>query len=58
MRDKRISSTIVGIGQPKEVDGVAAWAKWPIPDAVWQEVSKLSVSRDDPEATRNYVAPQ
>ena len=58
MRDKRITSTIVGVGQPEEVDGVASWAKWPIPEAVWQELADLPVSRDDPEATRNYVAPR
>jgi D-threo-aldose 1-dehydrogenase len=56
-RDKRITSTIVGVGQPGEVDSIAAWANYPIPDAVWQELSTLPVSHDDPEATRQYVAP-
>ena len=58
MRDKRITSTIVGVGQTQEIDGIAAWAEWPIPDSVWQDLATLPVSMDDPEATRKYVAPR
>ena len=57
MRDPRITSTICGVGNPAEVTGVAEWANWSVPDAVWAEIAALPVSRDDPEATRNYVAP-
>jgi D-threo-aldose 1-dehydrogenase len=57
MRDKRITSTIVGVGRPEEITGVAEWANWPIPEAVWAELQALPINRDDPEATRNYVAP-
>ena len=56
-RDQRITSTIVGVGRPEEITGVAEWANWPIPEAVWAELAALPVNRDDPEATRNYVAP-
>jgi D-threo-aldose 1-dehydrogenase len=56
-RDPRITSTICGVGRPEEVTGVVEWANWPIPPAVWEEVAEVPVSRDDPEATRNYVAP-
>jgi D-threo-aldose 1-dehydrogenase len=57
MRDPRITSTICGVGRPDEITGIAAWANHPIPQALWDEVAALPVSRDDPEATRNYVAP-
>ena len=56
-RDPRITSSICGVGRPEEVTGVAEWANWPIPSAVWDEIAALPASRDDPEATRNYVAP-
>lgn len=58
MRDPRIASTICGVGRPEEVTGVAEWANWPIPPMVWDEIATLAASRDDPEATRNYVAPR
>jgi D-threo-aldose 1-dehydrogenase len=57
MRDPRITSTICGVGRPEEITGVAAWADWAVPAAVWDEIAALPVSRDDPEATRDYVAP-
>ncbi|MCB1489902.1 MAG: aldo/keto reductase [Bauldia sp.] len=57
MRDPRITATICGVGKPEEVDGIAAWANAPIPDALWEEVAALPANRDDPEASRNYVAP-
>ena len=58
MRDPRITSTICGVGQPEEVTGIAEWASLPVPEAVWAELAAVPVSRDDPEATRNYVAPR
>lgn len=58
MRDPRIASTICGVGKPEEVTGIARWANTPVPDAVFAEIAALPVSRDDPEATRNYVAPR
>ncbi len=57
MRDPRITSTICGVGRPEEIAEIAAWANLPIPQAVWEEIEALPVSYDDPEATRNYVAP-
>ncbi len=58
MRDPRITSTIVGVGRPEEVTGIAEWANWPIPAAVWDEIAALPADRGDPEATRTYVAPR
>lgn len=57
MRDPRITSTICGVGRPEEVTGVAEWATWPVPAALWDEIAALPASSDDPEATRDYVAP-
>jgi D-threo-aldose 1-dehydrogenase len=57
MRDPRITSTICGVSSPKEIDEIIAWANTPIPDAAWDEFGALPVSHEDPEATRNYVAP-
>lgn len=56
-RDPRIASTICGVGRPEEVTGVAEWSNSTVPQAVWDEIAALPVTRDDPEATRNYVAP-
>ena len=58
MRDPRITSTICGVGRPEEIGEIAAWADWSVPGALWGELAALAVSRDDPEATRDYVAPR
>ncbi len=58
MRDPRITSTIFGVGRPEEIAEMAEWANVPIPPAVWEEIAALPVNRDDPEATRTYVAPR
>lgn len=57
MRDPRIASTICGVAKPDEITGIAAWANHPVPQDLWDELAALPVNRDDPEATRNYVAP-
>jgi len=31
-----------------------AWADWPIPAALWEELNALPFATDDPEATRDY----
>ncbi|MFO1150458.1 MAG: aldo/keto reductase [Alsobacter sp.] len=54
MADPRITSTICGVTKPERVRQTIEWAQWPIPDAVWQDLAGLSVSHDDPEATRDY----
>jgi D-threo-aldose 1-dehydrogenase len=54
IRDERITSTICGVSRPERVDQTLEWARWPIPQAVWDELASLSFSTDDPEATRDY----
>ena len=55
MRDPRISATICGVSKPERVRETIEWANTSIPDAVWQELALLDVTKDDPEATRQYV---
>lgn len=54
MRDPRVTSTILGITKPERVQQTLDWANWPINDDVWEEINALPVSRDDPEANRDY----
>jgi D-threo-aldose 1-dehydrogenase len=54
MRDPRITSTICGVSKPERVRHTFDWARWPIPDAAWDELMALPFSMDDPEATRDY----
>ncbi|MEZ0170992.1 aldo/keto reductase [Microvirga sp. TS319] len=56
MRDPRITATICGVSRPERVEQTLQWARWPIPQAVWDELEGLSFSTDDPEATREYKA--
>ena len=54
LRDARIASTICGVTRPERVAETLAWARWPIPQAVWDELLALPFATDDPEATRDY----
>ena len=54
MRDPRITATICGVSRPERVAQTLEWARWPIPDAAWQELMSLPSSSTDPEATRHY----
>jgi D-threo-aldose 1-dehydrogenase len=54
MRDERVTSTICGVSKPERVVQTLEWARWPIPQAVWDELASLSYSTDDPEASRQY----
>jgi D-threo-aldose 1-dehydrogenase len=54
MRDARIASTICGVSKPERVNETLAWARLPVPDAVWDELKTVGFSVDDPEATRVY----
>jgi D-threo-aldose 1-dehydrogenase len=56
MRDERISSTICGVSKPERVEQTIQWARWPIPDAMWEELASLPFSTIDPEADRRYDA--
>ncbi len=55
MRDPRITSTICGVSKPERVAETIAWANYPIPEAMWQELKALTFSTVDPEATRRYT---
>ena len=54
MREPRIVATICGVTRPERVQETLAWAEWPVPQAVWDELAELEVAVDDPEATRDY----
>jgi D-threo-aldose 1-dehydrogenase len=54
MRDPRITSTVCGVSKPERVKETLEWARFPIPDALWEELKTAPFSTDDPEATRDY----
>ena len=54
MRDHRIASTICGVTRPERIEQTLAWARYRIPDALWDELKSAPFSTDDPEATRDY----
>ena len=55
LRDARIASTICGVTKPERVQETLEWARFPIPDAAWEELETLGFAVDDPEANRAYV---
>ena len=52
LRDKRVTSTVCGVTKPERVKETLDWARFPIPDAFWQEIATLPFATDDPEAAR------
>ena len=52
MRDPRIAATVCGVSRPERVDQTIEWAQVPVPDALWDALAELSVTREDPEASR------
>jgi D-threo-aldose 1-dehydrogenase len=54
LRSPEVTATICGVSRPERVGETLAWAEWPIPQAVWDELAALPVATDDPEATRDY----
>jgi D-threo-aldose 1-dehydrogenase len=54
MRDPRVASTICGVTRPERVRQTLDWARFPIPEAMWEELKAAPASTDDPEATREY----
>jgi D-threo-aldose 1-dehydrogenase len=54
MRDERIASTICGVSRPERVEQTLEWARWPISEAVWEELMSLPFLTEDPEANRQY----
>jgi D-threo-aldose 1-dehydrogenase len=54
LRDERVTSTICGISKPERIKQTLDWSRYPIPQAVWDELTALPFDNGDPEATRNY----
>jgi D-threo-aldose 1-dehydrogenase len=54
LRDARVTATICGVSRPERVKETLTWARWPIPDAAWQELLSQPYATDDPEASRQY----
>jgi D-threo-aldose 1-dehydrogenase len=54
MRDPRVASTVCGVSKPERVAQTLDWARFPIPQALWEELAAVPFSTDDPEATRDY----
>lgn len=52
MRDPRMTSTIVGVSKPERVHQTLDFANEKIPDELWDEITKLPTSEDDPETKR------
>lgn len=45
LRDTRIISTIVGISRPERIDETIALARYPIPEAFWEELTVMAERR-------------
>jgi D-threo-aldose 1-dehydrogenase len=54
MRDPRIAATICGVSKPERVKQTLEWARFPIPEGMWDELMALPAETGDPEATREY----
>lgn len=49
MRDKRITSTVVGVGKPNRVAETLEWANLAIADSVWEELAAIPYSIENPQ---------
>jgi D-threo-aldose 1-dehydrogenase len=54
LRDARIGSTICGISRPERIQQTLDWARFPISQTAWRELTMLPFATDDPEASRVY----
>ncbi|WP_305971419.1 MULTISPECIES: aldo/keto reductase [unclassified Mameliella] len=54
LRDPRITCTVVGVSKPERVQQTIDWAAMKLPEALWDDLSKLPFSDEDPEANRDY----
>ncbi len=50
LRDRRITSTIVGMSRPERIAQTLELAQQPIPDALWPELAAIPIPEVDPEA--------
>jgi D-threo-aldose 1-dehydrogenase len=54
LRDPRITSTIIGVSEPEQVQQALDWAATKVPAHVWEAFDRLPYATDDPEANRDY----
>jgi D-threo-aldose 1-dehydrogenase len=52
LRDRRITSTIVGFSKVERIAQTLALARHPIPEAIWPELDAVGYDTSDPEANR------
>jgi D-threo-aldose 1-dehydrogenase len=52
MRDRRVTTTVVGMTRPERVAQTLDLAAHPIPDELWPRLDALGFDVDDPEASR------
>jgi D-threo-aldose 1-dehydrogenase len=38
LREPLVASTVVGVSAPERVDQILEWARWPIPEELWEEL--------------------
>ena len=53
--DLRVTSTVIGVSRPDRVQQAIDWALAGLPGAVFDELSAVTFSIEDPEANRRYV---
>ena len=53
--DLRVTSTVIGVSRPDRVQQAIDWALAGLPGAVFDELSAVTFSIEDPEANRHYV---
>jgi D-threo-aldose 1-dehydrogenase len=49
-----VASTVCGVSKPERITQTIEWARFPIPQAAWDELMALPYEAGDPEATRVY----
>ncbi len=47
LREKRITSTVVGISEPERVEQTMELAQWPIPEELWEQLSGLAAPESE-----------
>jgi D-threo-aldose 1-dehydrogenase len=52
LRDRRITSTIVGVTRPERIAETLSLAQVAIPDALWEELASVPTATADPERER------
>lgn len=54
LRDPRITSTVIGVSSPERVQQTLDWARMKLLPELWDDLSALAFSDQDPEADRVY----